>query len=132
MPLTTTFVPAGRLRTAENMVASPASVWPAARKRPARAKSARYTGSLVADFHRNLLVGGVFCYPPDDRSPQGKLRLLYEANPMGKLVHEAGGAVSTGTGNILDLQPSAISQVTPIYIGGKKEIALIEKYMREG
>ncbi len=92
----------------------------------------RFSGCFVADVHQILHKGGVFTYPGIRGKEKGKLRLLYEANPMGKLVHEAGGAVSNGTGNILELQPSAISQVTPVYIGGKNEIALIEKFMREG
>ena len=74
----------------------------------------------------------MFTYPGIKGKEKGKLRLLYEANPMGKLICEAGGAVSNGKGNILDIQPDAINQLTPVYIGGKNEIALIEKFMREG
>ncbi|MFA5268825.1 MAG: class 1 fructose-bisphosphatase [Methanoregula sp.] len=92
----------------------------------------RFSGCFVADVHQILHKGGVFAYPGIVGKEKGKLRLLYEANPMGKLIHEAGGAVSNGKENILDIQPAAISQVTPVYIGGKKEIALIEKFMREG
>jgi fructose-1,6-bisphosphatase I len=92
----------------------------------------RFSGCFVADVHQILHKGGVFTYPGIKGKEKGKLRLLYEANPMGKLIHEAGGAVSNGKGNILDIQPEAISQVTPVYIGGKNEIALIEKFMREG
>jgi fructose-1,6-bisphosphatase I len=92
----------------------------------------RFSGCFVADVHQILHKGGVFTYPGIRGKEKGKLRLLYEANPMGKLIHEAGGAVSNGKGNILELQPESIDQVTPIYIGGKNEISLIEKFMREG
>ena len=92
----------------------------------------RFSGCFVADAHQILHKGGVFSYPGIRGREKGKLRLLYEANPMGKLIHEAGGAISNGKENILDIQPAAISQVTPVYIGGKNEIALIEKFMREG
>lgn len=92
----------------------------------------RFSGCFVADVHQILRKGGVFAYPGTKGKEQGKLRLLYEANPMGKLVHEAGGAVSNGRTGILTVQPEKIDQVTPVYIGGKSEIALIEKFMREG
>jgi fructose-1,6-bisphosphatase I len=92
----------------------------------------RFSGCFVADVHQILHKGGVFTYPGIKGKEKGKLRLLYEANPLGKLIHEAGGAVSNGKENILEIQPASISQVTPVYIGGKNEIALIEKYMREG
>jgi fructose-1,6-bisphosphatase I len=92
----------------------------------------RFSGCFVADVHQILHKGGVFAYPGITGKEKGKLRLLYEANPMGKLIHEAGGAVSNGKGDILGMQPAAIDQVTPVYIGGKSEIALIEKFMHEG
>jgi fructose-1,6-bisphosphatase I len=92
----------------------------------------RFSGCFVADVHQILHKGGVFTYPGFKGKEKGKLRLLYEANPMGKIISEAGGAVSNGRGDILDIKPDAINQVTPIYIGGKKEIILIEKYMMEG
>jgi fructose-1,6-bisphosphatase I len=92
----------------------------------------RFSGCFVADVHQILHKGGVFTYPGIRGKEKGKLRLLYEANPMGKLIHEAGGAVSNGNGDILEIQPASIDQVTPIYIGGKNEIALIEKFMLEG
>ena len=92
----------------------------------------RFSGCFVADAHQILHKGGVFTYPGIKGKERGKLRLLYEANPMGRLICEAGGAVSNGNGNILDIQPDAINQLTPVYIGGKNEIALIEKFMREG
>ncbi len=92
----------------------------------------RFSGCFVADVHQILHKGGVFTYPGFKGKEKGKLRLLYEANPMGKIISEAGGAVSNGRGDILGIKPDAINQVTPIYIGGKKEISLIEKYMTEG
>lgn len=92
----------------------------------------RFSGSFVADVHQILHKGGVFTYPGIIGKEQGKLRLLYEANPMGRIIAEAGGAASNGKENILELQPASISQLTPVYIGGKGEIALIEKFMREG
>ena len=92
----------------------------------------RFSGSFVADVHQILHKGGVFTYPGFRGREQGKLRLLYEANPMGKIIREAGGAASTGRTDILGILPGSIDQVTPVYVGGKKEIALIEKRMAEG
>jgi fructose-1,6-bisphosphatase I len=82
--------------------------------------------------HQILHKGGVFTYPGFKGREKGKLRLLYEANPMGKIIHEAGGSISNGKTGILNITPETIDQVTPIYIGGKKEIMLIEKCMAEG
>jgi len=81
--------------------------------------SLRYVGSLVADFHRNLLKGGIFLYPGDPSSPDGKLRLMYEANPLGFVAEQAGGAVSSGSLRILDIQPERLHQRTPLIIGNK-------------
>ncbi len=83
----------------------------------------RYVGSLVADFHRNLLGGGVFCYPAHAKSPRGKLRLLYEANPLAFIVEQAGGAAIDGQRRILDIQPEELHQRTPLYIGSKSAVA---------
>jgi fructose-1,6-bisphosphatase I len=91
----------------------------------------RFSGCFVADVHQILHKGGVFTYPGFKGKEKGKLRLLYEANPMGKIIHEAGGAISNGRGDILGITPAAIDQITPIYVGGKKEIHLIEKFMTE-
>ncbi|MBE0524614.1 MAG: fructose-1,6-bisphosphatase [Methanosarcinales archaeon] len=88
----------------------------------------RFSGSFVADVHQILHKGGLFTYPAFKGKDSGKLRLLFEGTPMGKIVTEAGGAVSNGRGNLLDVKPTAVSDRTPIYIGGKKEIALIESY----
>ena len=92
----------------------------------------RFSGCFVADVHQILHKGGVFSYPGIKGKEKGKLRLLYEANPMGKILYEAGGAISNGRTDILGIIPSAHDDVTPIYAGGKKEIALIEKCFREG
>jgi len=84
--------------------------------------SVRYVGSLVADFHRNLLGGGVFAYPANRNTPRGKLRLLYEANPLAFIVEQAGGAAYDGTQRVLDVQPTELHQRTPLYIGSKSAI----------
>src|SRR5687767_15685279 len=89
-----------------------------------KAMSVRYVGSLVADFHRNLLGGGIFCYPANRKKPKGKLRLLYEANPLAFIVEQAGGAASDGTQRILDIQPTELHERTPLYIGSKAEVEL--------
>ena len=79
--------------------------------------SLRYVGSLVADFHRNLLKGGVFWYPADNKSPNGKLRLMYEANPLAFVAERAGGAGSSGQERILDIQPESLHQRVPLMLG---------------
>ncbi len=87
--------------------------------------SLRYIGSLVADFHRTLLRGGVFLYPPTAKQPQGKLRLLYEANPMAMLAEQAGGMASDGRERILEKQPSALHERTPLIIGSRREVTRV-------
>ena len=84
--------------------------------------SSRYIGSLVADFHRTLLKGGVFLYPPTKKQPGGKLRLLYEANPLALIAEQAGGMASGGTGRILEIQPEGIHQRTPFMVGSRWEM----------
>jgi fructose-1,6-bisphosphatase I len=91
----------------------------------------RFSGSFVADVHQILHKGGLFTYPASVGKDTGKLRHLFEGTPMGKMVYEAGGAVSNGKGNLLDVKPATVDERTPIYIGGKKEIALIESYVKE-
>lgn len=91
--------------------------------------SARYIGSLVADIHRNLLYGGIFLYPSTAKNPNGKLRLLYEANPMTFLIEQAGGRASNGKQNILDIKPTELHQRVPFYIGNKKEVDKIDKLL---
>ena len=92
--------------------------------------SARYIGSLVADFHRNLLKGGIFLYPGDSKSPNGKLRLLYEAAPLAFVVEQAGGAASNGTQPIMDLQATELHQRTPLFIGSRDDVATLEEFVR--
>ncbi len=87
-----------------------------------REYSSRYIGSLVADFHRTLLKGGIFLYPPTSKAPQGKLRLLYEANPLAFLAEQAGGLATSGTTRILDLRPEGIHQRTPFCFGSRHEM----------
>lgn len=89
-----------------------------------KAKNVRYVGSLVADFHRNLLAGGVFCYPPNAKSPKGKLRLLYEGNPMAFIVEQAGGAAIDGERRLLSIEPTELHQRAPLYIGSRDDVAL--------
>ena len=86
------------------------------------AMNVRYVGSLVADFHRNLLGGGIFAYPPNEKSQKGKLRLLYEANPLAFIVEQAGGAATDGHQRILDIEPTDLHQRTPLYIGSKGDV----------
>ena len=81
--------------------------------------SLRYVGSLVADFHRNLLKGGIFLYAGDRKSPDGKLRLMYEANPLGFVAVQAGGAASSGKQPIMDIQPERLHQRTPLILGNR-------------
>jgi len=87
-----------------------------------RGYSSRYIGSLVADFHRTLLKGGVFFYPPTSSHPGGKIRLLYEANPLAFIAEQAGGLASNGNTRILDIKPTDIHQRTPLIIGSKTEV----------
>jgi fructose-1,6-bisphosphatase I len=84
----------------------------------------RYVGSLVADFHRNLLGGGLFAYPSNSKSPKGKLRLMYEANPLAFIVEQAGGAASDGSNRVLDIHPTDLHQRTPLYIGSKSDVEI--------
>lgn len=94
--------------------------------------SLRYIGSLVSDFHRNLLAGGIFYYPADSRDPNkphGKLRLLYECAPLAFLAEQAGGAASDGTQSILDIEPTELHQRTPFFVGNKELVALAEEYI---
>lgn len=93
--------------------------------------TARYIGSLVADIHRNLLNGGIFIYPADKRRPEGKLRLMYECNPMAMIVEAAGGRATDGKNRILDIQPESLHQSVPLYIGSEEDVLLVEKFLRE-
>ena len=92
--------------------------------------SSRYTGSLVADIHRNLVEGGVFMYPENQDTGMGKLRLLYECAPMAMLIEQAGGMASTGKERILDIQPTHLHQRVPFIAGNKVEVELYEKMIQ--
>ncbi|MFO0895448.1 MAG: class 1 fructose-bisphosphatase [Phycisphaerales bacterium] len=92
--------------------------------------SARYIGSMVADLHRTLINGGVFLYPPTRKHPSGKLRLLYEANPMSMLVEQAGGTSITGTGRTLEVRPTQLHQRTPLVLGSADEVANVVAHFK--
>ncbi|HEY9622608.1 MAG TPA: class 1 fructose-bisphosphatase [Crinalium sp.] len=94
--------------------------------------TARYGGALVGDFHRILFQGGVFLYPGTVKKPEGKLRLLYESAPLAFLMEQAGGRASTGTQDILDVIPDKIHTRTPLVIGSKEDVALVESFIQEG
>ena len=101
-------------------------------KETGRPYTSRYVGSLVADFHRNLLKGGIFMYPADLKDPKkatGKLRLMVEANPLAMVVEQAGGYASDGHGPILKIQPTELHQRVPLYIGSKKDVELAEEFI---
>jgi fructose-1,6-bisphosphatase I len=93
--------------------------------------ASRYIGSMVSDFHRTLLKGGVFLYPPNHDRPEGKLRLLYEANPIAFIAEHAGGRASDGRQRILDIKPGSIHQRTPLIVGGPAEMQAFERVMAE-
>ncbi len=93
-----------------------------------RPYSTRYIGSLVADFHRNLLTGGVFVYPPTTKHATGKLRLMYEANPLAFICEQAGGRATNGRDRILDIQPLSLHQRTPLYIGSVDDVIVAEEF----
>jgi fructose-1,6-bisphosphatase I len=96
--------------------------------------SLRYIGTLVSDFHRNLLAGGVFYYPADTKDPKestGKLRLLYEAAPLAFVAEQAGGYASNGSGPILDVTPDSLHQRTPLFIGNRDLVGKVEEFIRE-
>ncbi len=93
-------------------------------------KNSRYIGSLVADFHRNLIAGGIFLYPADSRNPSGKLRLLYEASPMAFLAEQAEGSATDGVNRILDIMPNALHQRTPLVIGSREDVGFVADTLR--
>jgi len=96
--------------------------------RPAKT---RYIGSFVSDFHRNLLKGGVYMYPATEGSPDGKLRLMYEANPMGYIAEQAGGAASDGHTRILEKTPDKLHQRTPLFVGSEEMVRRAESFLKE-
>lgn len=95
-----------------------------------RPYSSRYIGSMVADIHRNIITGGMFFYPATRSSPSGKLRLIYECNPMAFIVEQAGGRASDGHRRILDIQPTELHQRTPIFIGSEDMVLKMEEFIR--
>jgi fructose-1,6-bisphosphatase I len=95
-----------------------------------RQYSSRYIGSLVADFHRTLLKGGIFLYPPTASHPKGKLRLLYEANPIAFLAEQAGGAATDGARRILEKQPAGLHERTALVVGSCEEMELLATFLR--
>ena len=94
-----------------------------------KAYSLRYIGSMVADVHRTLLYGGVFLYPADIKSYKGKLRLLYEANPMSFVVEQAGGAAHDGEKRVLEIMPEKLHQRTPLIVGSPKNVEEVERFL---
>lgn len=96
-----------------------------------RPYSSRYVGSMVADIHRTLLYGGIFMYPADIRNPTGKLRLMYECNPLAFIAEQAGGRAIDGKMRLLDIQPKELHQKTPIFIGSEEDVNTLEKFLNE-
>jgi fructose-1,6-bisphosphatase I len=92
---------------------------------------ARYVGSMVADVHRTLIYGGIFMYPATSEAPKGKLRLLYECNPLSFIIEKAGGMATTGRAPILDIQPESIHQRTPIVLGSKEDVLEYMDYVKK-
>jgi fructose-1,6-bisphosphatase I len=99
-------------------------------KASGRPYSGRYIGAMIADIHRTLLSGGIFMYPTDRRNQNGKLRLLYEANPMAFIVEQAGGRSSNGTQRLLDVQPTSLHQRTPVLLGSEEDVTLCEEFLQ--
>ena len=93
--------------------------------------TSRYSGALVGDFHRILFQGGVFLYPGTVKKPEGKLRLLYESAPLAFLIEQAGGRASTGTQDIMDVLPEKIHARTPLIVGSKEDVTLVESFIQE-
>ncbi|KPP66082.1 hypothetical protein Z043_115456, partial [Scleropages formosus] len=95
---------------------------------------ARYVGSMVSDIHRTIAYGGIFMYPANEKSPKGKLRLLYECNPIAFLIEQAGGLATTGTQRVLDVQPEALHQRVPFIVGSSDDVeeylSFIKKYQK--
>jgi fructose-1,6-bisphosphatase I len=101
-------------------------------KEPRYAKTtSRYIGSLVADFHRNLLYGGVFMYPTNQATGENKLLLMYECGPLAMIIEQAGGLATTGRERILDIRPTDMQQTVPLVVGPRREVELYEKMVRD-
>ena len=95
-----------------------------------RPYTSRYIGSLVSDFHRNIIKGGIYLYPGNSKNPNGKLRLLYECNPMAFLAEQANGKASDGFSRILDIEPTELHQRVPFFCGSKNMVEKAEEFMR--
>ncbi|MEW6468533.1 MAG: class 1 fructose-bisphosphatase [Bacteroidota bacterium] len=93
--------------------------------------SSRYIGSAVADIHRNLIYGGIFIYPTTSQNPKGKLRLIYECNPLAFIIEQAGGRASDGFKRILDIEPTQLHQRTPVFIGSAELVEVCEDFMKK-
>ena len=98
-------------------------------KSTGRPYSSRYIGSMVADVHRTLLYGGIYCYPGDRKNPNGKLRLMYENNPLAYIVENAGGRASDGHSRIMDILPENLHQRTPLFIGSPDDVQVVEEFI---
>jgi fructose-1,6-bisphosphatase I len=94
-----------------------------------RPYSSRYIGSLVADVHRTLLYGGLYCYPGDTKNPNGKLRLMYENNPLAYIVEQAGGAAIDGIRRVLEVQPTSLHQRSPLFLGSAEDIRILQEFL---
>jgi len=99
-------------------------------KATGRPYSMRYIGTMVGDSHRTLLYGGIFAYPGDKKNPQGKLRLMYECNPMAYIIEQAGGRSSDGTKSILQVQPTSLHQHTPVILGSEEDVKMCEEFLQ--
>jgi fructose-1,6-bisphosphatase I len=95
-----------------------------------RPYTGRYIGSLVADFHRNLIKGGIYMYPATKAAPNGKLRLLYECSPLAFLAEQAGGSASTGNGRVMEVEPTELHQRVPYFIGSKEMVEMAETFLQ--
>jgi len=96
-----------------------------------RPYKARYIGSMVADIHRTLILGGIFIYPSSSRYPNGKLRLMYECNPLSFIIEQAGGISTDGERRIMEIEPKSIHEQTPIFIGSKKNVEKVKQLLKE-
>lgn len=93
--------------------------------------TSRYIGSLVSDFHRNLLKGGIYMYPSTAKNPTGKLRLLYECNPLAYIIEQAGGKASDGVNRIMEIDPNDLHQRVPYFCGSKNMVEKVERFIKE-
>ncbi|MCG8373394.1 MAG: fructose-1,6-bisphosphatase, partial [Balneolales bacterium] len=96
-----------------------------------RPYSARYIGSMVADIHRTLIKGGIFIYPHSNKYPEGKLRLMYECNPLSLIVERAGGMATDGNRRIMEIEPTSIHQRTPVYMGSKDNVLKVMDFLKQ-